>query len=340
VAAITRKHRKAFHPLRHILFRLFLEKQDLQRRPPPFGEGPWPCLNHLAGHYGERVITQMRVHHDRGRAIGRFACSCGCVYALAEGEGRKPRTLKFGPLFEERLRRLAAGGAGLRATARALGVDPHTVRLHAERLSLDVPWKAPKRRKSNGTCDRNAIRGQWLAAQGQHPDLSRKVLAALLASEHAWLYRNDREWLALNSPPPRGSRPSSKRADWPVIDDSLAAELRDAACWLKQEQPPQRVTLAALERRLGRPGWIGKRTSKLPKTAEALERVVETLESFRLRKVHWAAAKLERQGLPAQAWRVRRLAGLPVKASKPVEAALRAIESNGAAGLKAYPECS
>jgi hypothetical protein len=119
----------------------------------------------------------------------------------------------------------------------------------------------------------------------------------------------------------------SKRADWQAIDGSLAAELRNAACRLKQEQPPQRVTLAALERRLGRPGWIGKRKGKLPQAVAALERAVETLDGFRLRRVFWAAAELERRGLPAQAWRVRRLAGLPVKVSKSVEAALQAIES-------------
>jgi hypothetical protein len=341
LAAMTRKHRKAFHPLRHILFRLFLEKQELQRRPSPFGKGPWPCLNPLAGHYGRRVINQTQVHHDRGRAIGRFACACGYVYALAEGEGSKPRILKLGALFEELLRRQAADGAGLRATARALGVDvdPHTVRLHAARLGLDVPWKAPKPRKANSACDQDAIRGRWLAAQVQQPNLPRKRLASLLAAEHAWLYRNDREWLDVNSPPRRGSSPSNKRPDWLAIDGSLAADLREAAYWLKGEKPPQRVTLAALERRLGRPGWIGKRKGKLQRTVAALKQAVETLDGFRLRRVSWAVSELERLGLPTQAWRARRLAGLPVKVSNSVEAALLAIE-NGAVGREAYTECS
>ncbi|MBJ7532838.1 hypothetical protein JDN40_01735 [Rhodomicrobium vannielii ATCC 17100] len=91
LSEMTRKHRKAFHPLRHVLFRLFLEGQE-RRKPSPFGTGPWPCLNRLADHYGRRVVTRMQILYDRGYAIARYTCHCGHVYALAEGARSKPRT--------------------------------------------------------------------------------------------------------------------------------------------------------------------------------------------------------------------------------------------------------
>ncbi|MBT3072197.1 TnsD family transposase [Rhodomicrobium sp. Az07] len=321
LSEMTRKHRKAFHPLRHVLFRLFLEGQE-RRKPSPFGTGPWPCLNRLADHYGRRVVTRMQLHYDRGHAIARFTCICGHVYALADGARSKPRILEFGPLFDEGFRGLVAGGNGLRETARALCVDPGTIRLHATRLELKVPWKARKEGRAKRRFDRDAIRGRWLAAQAEQPGLSRKQLGAFLQAERSWLYRNDRDWLDLNSPPPSTASRWGKRLDWPTIDCHLAVELRDAAHRLIRETPPQRVSAAALERLLGRPGWIGKRTEKLPRTIEALGQVVETLEDFRLRRVFWAAAALEREGLPVQAWRIRRLAGLPAEVSMRVEEAL------------------
>jgi transposase-like protein len=80
---------------------------------------------------------RMRGHGAKSadKPIGRFVCSCGYVFSLAAAPGSKPRILDLGPLFRQRLRQLASEGIGLRATARALCVDPGTVRRHAERLT-------------------------------------------------------------------------------------------------------------------------------------------------------------------------------------------------------------
>lgn len=249
------------------------------------------------------------------------------------------RELEFGPLFDEELRGLVARGTGLRKTALALCVDPGTIRLHATRLELKVPWKARKEGRAKRRFDRDAIRGRWLAAQAEQPGLSRKQLGAFLQAERSWLYRNDRDWLNLNSPLLRIASRSGKRLDWSAIDCRLATELCDAAHRLIRETPPRRITAAALERLLGRPGWIGKRTEKVPRTTKALKEVVETLDEFRLRRVDWAAEELERDGLPVQAWRVRRLAGLPAEVSMRVEEALRAVEHRAAPGLEIGAKC-
>lgn len=140
LAAMARKHRKAFHPIQHVLLILFLDAHVPIVKARPFGTGPWPCRNPLAEHCGQPVVRLAGTHYEDGKVIGRFACDCGYVFSLADMLGSKPRILDLGPLFRRRLRQLVAEGTGLRASARMLGVDPGTVRRHAERLGLDVPW--------------------------------------------------------------------------------------------------------------------------------------------------------------------------------------------------------
>ncbi|MBU2855894.1 TnsD family transposase [Acidithiobacillus ferruginosus] len=326
--AMVRKHRKAFHPLRHVLFQIFLDKRSPQRRPaPPFGKGPWPCFNRLADHYGQNVIHEIAVRHDQDRVIGRFSCACGFVYSREVGSRSSPRILDFGPLLDSQIRQKVAEGLGLRAVARYLAIDPGTVRLHASRLGLNVPWKPLAARHSRTLVpDRDAIRTRWLDMQQNHADLSRRRLALLLSKEHSWLYRHDREWLEQHSPTALHKKWSDQRVDWETLDRSMAAQLRKAAREITREVPPQRVTQAALERKLGRPRWMSKRQAKLPKSIGVLGEVMETTDAFRLRRIVWATAELHRQALPTRAWRVRRLAGLPSIASPSVETALAALE--------------
>lgn len=146
LAAMARRHRKAFHPLQHVLLSLFLDAHAPVTEDPPFGLGPWLCRNPLAEHYGQPVVQLAGTLHEGGKLIGQFSCSCGYVFSIAAVPGSKARILDLGPLFRQRLRQLVAEGAGLRATAKVLGVDPGTVRRHAERLGLHVPWTPLKPR--------------------------------------------------------------------------------------------------------------------------------------------------------------------------------------------------
>jgi hypothetical protein len=235
--------------------------------------------------------------------------------------------LDFGPLLDDQIRQKVAEGLGLRAIARCLVIDPGTVRLHAYRLGLKVPWK----KLSEWTVktiarDQNSIRARWLEIQQIHRGLSRSQLAQRLPKERAWLYRHDRAWLDQHSPTALRKKWSDQRVDWESLDCSIATQLLKAAQEIVREIPPQRVTQAALERKLGLPRWLSKRRAKLPKSINVLVDVLETIDGFRLRRIAWAVSELDHQTLPTRSWRVRRLAGLPPKASPRVEAALAALE--------------
>ncbi len=217
-------------------------------------------------------------------------------------------------------------GLGLRSIARDLGVDTGTVRLRASKLGLPVPWKALSGRNvSQRPLERDSMREHWLDIQRNRPALSRHQLARLCPREHAWLYRNDREWLIEHSPAPKHGKWLDQRVDWKAFDRHMAIQLRKAAKDIHQQVPPRRVTQTALVRTLEHSQRLFKSRSKLPESVRTLDELVETVEDFRLRRITWAVAELNRQALEVRAWRVRRLAGLPPKASDRVEAALTAL---------------
>jgi hypothetical protein len=236
---------------------------------------------------------------------------------------RSHRNRNTDPGFDDRLRDLAATDLSLRGVARALAVDPNTVRKHSGALGISTSWRpviCPPRppKPSAGPL----YRARWLALQRREPDLGRKALAERLPAEHAWLYRHDREWLDGHSPPLIVRPPPKPRIDWAAADHQLAEDLLVTAERIRSRVPPVRVTLAALEREIGRRGWIGPRRAKLPATMTTLSTATESVEAYQLRRIAWARGELETACGAAPAWKVRRLAGIPNCASIAVEGAL------------------
>jgi hypothetical protein len=162
--------------------------------------------------------------------------------------------------------------------------------------------------------------------QQNHADLSRRQLALLLPKEHSWLYRHDREWLEQHSPTALHKKWSDQRVDWEALDRGVAVQLRKFFREMLWEIPLRRVTLSALERRIGQPHWIARRQAKLPECMRVISEVTETIDAFRLRRIAWAVAELDRQALPTRSWRARRLAGLPSVTSPRAEDALVSLQ--------------
>lgn len=237
--------------------------------------------------------------------------------AAGPGDRRPPgpvrrRFLADEPAFAARLTALVAEGGGLRATARALGVDPRTVLLHAARLGLAVPWKMlPREPVQRDHMDGNAIRERWLCMLAEEPGIGVTALRRRLAAEYMWLYRHDRDWLRDHQPAPAPRDVPGPRVDWVAVDSRLAADITAAAAELKAVDPPVRVTLATLERAVNKPRWISSRKRRLPRTMAAIEAVSESVEAFRMRRLAWAEATLGAEDRDIARWRIQRLAGLP-----------------------------
>lgn len=284
LAAMVRKHRKANHPLYHLLIQDFLT----QREPceSAFGTGPWQCLNPLASHRLSVQIKEISKHRNRGNTVGVFTCTCGYVYTrcfyLTTNKLGPPRFLRYGPLLEPALRRLVAAGSSLREIGRALQLDPKTVTRLARELEISVPWKllasGEGRAKSNTPAQDKEVKRPLHDEPKRNCSKQRK---------------SDRA-----------------RHDWSAIDQAWLMEVTSMVAAIRQEIPPIRITVAEFERRFERRGWILKRRRHLPRTMIFLDQSVEGTEEFQLRRILWAIDELERDGGVVRAWLVMRKAGL------------------------------
>lgn len=283
LASIVRKHRKANHPLYHVLVQDFLAQR--QPRMSPFGVGPWPCMNPLAKHGSHSPIKTFSQHSNHGNRVGVFSCTCGYVYTrcldVKTSTLGLPRFLHYGPLLEPALRQLVMDGTGLREVGRFLRLDPKTVVRLANDLGIAVPWKP------------TAFGKKLLAS----PKLPVQCVPPFSKS----------------SPTPSKSRDSTRRprCDWPEIDAAFLSKFNAWVVTIHAETPPVRISVAELERRVNLRGWVLKRRHRLPLTMALLERIVETTDAFQHRRIRWAITELEQCGAQVKAWQVMRMAGLP-----------------------------
>ncbi|EZP52708.1 hypothetical protein BW41_02471 [Sphingomonas sp. RIT328] len=282
---LVRTHRRAIHPLLHVMMESFLDVAAPVT--DPFGRGPWPCLNPLSEHNGDHRIREMDRYRNRDAVVGVFACDCGHSYTRGispEGVLLPPRLRSAGPLLDKALHRLVRPGAPLRETARRVGMDPKTMIRHALSLGLAIPWTT----RSSGRAIAPSIRAEL-------PDDG-------------------------HMPKPKVRSVRKARVDWQSMDIDVAAKLRGAARLIAAELPPRRVTLAELERRVASVGWIAKRRGKLPSCASTVVDVAEGLDDFQRRRARYFCRLL---GDGAPAWQVMRAAGLRCRHLGMIEDELR-----------------
>lgn len=278
LVAMTRRHRKAMHPLLHILASKHLQELQVVTKPvaahdPAFGPGPWPCRNPLAAHYGSRVTERLTQYSNRRAIVGVFACSCGYEYTRGvdeRGHLGPPRYRSFGPLLGPLLASSVAQRKSLRAIARQTKLDPKTVATEARALGIEVRW----------TCGRARPRNV--------PRVTTSV--------------------KLHKP-----RVTAPRTDWRRVDCEEVVRVRHTAKTIRWELPPVRITRAEVERRLGRRDWLRRRRLALPLANGELDAVAEPLEAFQRRRLRWALYEMNAYGGDVPVWRVLRLAGLPAQ---------------------------
>ncbi|MEG3169872.1 TnsD family Tn7-like transposition protein [Sphingomonas sp. LB3N6] len=276
LASLARKHRKASHPIEHLLLRDLLGSRD--ERKQPFGSGPWECRNPLADHFERDVVTDLRIYRNRAAKVAVFSCGCGYRYTRSprnDGAVGPCRFKEYGPLLGPALVTLIKTGTSLRGVAASLRVDPKTVATLAVELGLDAPWSIrPSARNATPT--------------------------------------NADERPTLNLVTTRTRSGSAKpRRDWRRSDLEMSARVAGAAMRIKASAPPARVTCAALERELlGRRGWIAKRADKLPRTTNSLAEVAESLRDFQFRRIDYWIATAAADGRSVRPWTIMRMAGL------------------------------
>ncbi|MFY0744542.1 TnsD family transposase [Solibacillus silvestris] len=312
--AITRKQRKSFHPVRHLLLIHFLgESVDTiyhhhNTSYNPFGIGPYLCLNAAAGHYLKPVITDLEVTtcKDTKKPVGTFHCQCGFVYSrrgpdvTTEDKLKIGRIKEFGDTWVEKLHHLInQEKLSYRACARILKVDAKTVIKYA---------KSKEKTEIVVNNEKDEIKNLWLELRSKYPESSRTQLRKINSSLYMRLYRYDKEWLLENSPEKVKQNNDLKRVNWHERDLQILELVKLAVNELRSSKKPIRLTLSKIGMTIRHLSLLEKKLHKLPLTKEYIDDVCESIEEFQKRRIKCSIEQLDLEDLSL--WRIRREAGI------------------------------
>ncbi|GAB6513233.1 TPA: TnsD family transposase [Bacillus cereus] len=327
---IFQKHRKSFHPIRHILVMLFLDAdlEDLfgKKEHGPFGKGPWLCLNAVCSNYHKPVVTDLTITrcYDTGNPVGTFRCDCGFVFSRRGPDKNKEDyyrigTIKdYGHVWMEKLTELVNEGNTLTEIAKEMRADRATIKKYAAELGLKVPWKLPKVEKKNINAPLEDFETQlterknkWLELQEEYPDKSKTELRKIAPDVYVFLYRNDRDWLNEFSPTKKRIQTPNQRVNWKKRDTELLNRVQKVVRnWDKDADKPIKITVTSIGRKINELSLLQKKADKIPKTMEYIRKVSEDTVSFQKRRVEFTIEKLKQEGEAILEWQIYRKAGL------------------------------
>lgn len=316
LSMIVQKHRKSFHPIRHLLVMsaldMSVEELFNEEITSPFVAPPWACLNPICGFYKQDVINSMdlTLSDNTKNPIGTFTCPhCKFTYTrrgpdkLEEDRYRKTRVKSYGPVWEAKLIEQSQLGISLRELSRRMGADPNTIkRFLANDGNTKVEVSEPVL---------SIDQKKWLGLKKENPDMSVKQLRTENKALYMRLYRANREWLRMNSP--RLNQLSNKeRIDWNKRDKEILDEVVYAINeLLNKDQKPIRITLSKVGTLIGRKALLEKKLYKLPETKLYLEKHLESVSDFQIRRIEYVLNIMETQGEILPEWKIIRKAGLP-----------------------------
>lgn len=337
LASITRKHRKSFHPYYHVLLLNFLglDIEDVFTETllnvDPLGHFHGACLNVICPDYKRDVIQTATIRRceKTKEPIGRFTCpTCGFSYtkkgsALYDDACNEySRIMDFGSLWREELATLLEEDLSYREIARRLYVDTNTVIKYKEIIkSRNVP---SKRESNNSKIELlESHQFAWLQLQKEHPDLSKTELRNMAPSTYTYLHRHDKEWLRINSPIKRTNRAENKRVNWQERDRDILYRVQKAREeLLNKKKNWKRITVKNLGDLIGERALLEQHLVRMPETKAFIDKVRETEQEFRLRRVRQVIKDMKQAGEVIKTWKVLRKAGINPKFFKTIPDAL------------------
>lgn len=337
---IFQKHRKSFHPIRHLLVMIFLQDTDVDQfieinEYQPFGVGPWLCLNQTCKGFQIPVVNSLTVTRccDTKKPVGTFRCDCGFIFSRRGPDQTIDDkyhigTIKdYGHVWKEKLTELVNEGKSLAEISSDLHADRATIKKYAAELELTVPWKSPKNKNKHTNVPSEDYEKQlaerknkWLEIQTSYPEKSKTELRRLVPDVYAFLYRNDREWLNEFSPSKKKVQTPNHRVDWKKRDKELLVMLKqEVRKWDSDSEKPTRITATSLGKKINKLSLLEKRFEKLPESMYFINEVSEDLVAFQKRRVTFCMKILKEEGKPIIEWQVYKKAGLGSTVSSEVK---------------------
>jgi len=165
----------------------------------------------------------------------------------------------------------------------------------------------------------NQKRQKWLQLQEQHPKLYKTELRKIQPSIYTYLYRYDLNWLNENSPKCLNRKVVNNRVDWQKRDREVLAKVIKATDeLLSRRENLRRITIKSLGDETGELALLEKQLNKIPETKAYIEKVKESGEEFRKRRVERVIERMKEEGEQIKEWKVLKEAGIRLEYSREI----------------------
>lgn len=288
----------------------------------PFVDGPYPCFNGASEHYRELRIQQYQVFDNlskhknkQGIPLGVFRCDCGFTYQRlgpdnSENDRFKYSSIReFGTIWENALKTMWDDSLLTKtAIAKKLKVSRFIVTNAAYRLKLIINREKITKKIVYHKVSRKTFldlkkvyRKTLIEILQENPQISRNEINKLAKFAYLWLMRNDSEWMQKHLPPIKKYRKITSDLNWEKIDKETYRLVKIACKEIYSLIPPKQVCITAVTNKIGNKSRIARRTLKLPKTTQILEKQLESNEDFAIRKLKLAEKRfIEEKIIPTK----------------------------------------
>lgn len=151
----------------------------------------------------------------------------------------------------------------------------------------------------------------WLQLQEQHPKMNKTELRKIQPSVYTYLYRYDQNWLNENSPKCQKRKVVNNRVDWQKRDREVLAKVIKATDeLLSRRDNLRRITIKSLGDETGELALLDKQLNKMPETKAYIDKVKESDDRFRKRRVERMIERMKAEGEPIRKWKILKKAGI------------------------------
>lgn len=188
--------------------------------------------------------------------------------------------------------------------------------LMIEYLSIDIEdlfnsdyMEVRKKTYSNKNYEEKvSYREKWSKLRKDYPNKNTSFIRKLDKTTYIWLNKYDKKWLAENSPVKK-TYGHSKKIDWEKRDEEILQEVKEVVeAIYNSAERPERVTVGAVGRKIGKLYLLQKQLDKMPKTKEYLQEKAESVKEFQDRRIEWVRENVTTNG--ESEWIVMKEAGI------------------------------
>lgn len=307
------------HPVRHLLLYNFLSETPKQIIAPPFGKGPWVCINAASAHFGQKVIDSITIKYNwrLKKMTGILACSCGMVYQISHINKNNKivdsiRVKDYGKLWRTKLKELLDKGHSLYKISSDLRVNFKQIKKQKS-LLLTGENKSEKTTLSQK-------RKEWINLISTQKSVEKAKQKDIKL--YKWLLKNDSDWFKVSNKlhTIKKHTTGELRLNWKEIDERTVDEIKKHVQWLKLNNYKGRITKSLLSHIIKRVNYLSpEKQSHLPKTLNLLKSISESSEQHQINRIMASVKDILSVADQPSPFKVMRKAGMKYPVSQKVK---------------------